>query len=141
MVEAKRKNMTKKLSQEQKDQALAAQAKAIVSAHHKMDGHGEFETSNIVSLLCLTHQCQSDQELKMFTLPSNLSEAERIKLLLFKQDDPVQQNYVFLNAKNIFKGNPDNIQEAVIPVILDNVQVWNETVQTQAGEMFSMLIE
>lgn len=77
----------------------------------------------------------------MFTLPSNLSEAERIKLLLFKKDDPVQQNYVFLNAKNIFRGNPDNIQEAVIPVILENVQVWNETVQTQAGDMFSMLIE
>lgn len=44
-----------------------------------------------------------------FTISDDLSEKERIAILLFKQDDPVQQSYVFQNAKNVFTGNPDNI--------------------------------
>lgn len=44
-----------------------------------------------------------------FTISDGLSEKQRISILLFKQDDPVQQSYVFQNAKNVFIGNPDNV--------------------------------
>ncbi len=47
--------------------------------------------------------------MQVFTIQENLSEKQRIKILLFKKDDPVQQGYVFSNARNIFKGNVDNI--------------------------------
>lgn len=45
----------------------------------------------------------------VFTIQDDLSETQRVRLLLFKKDDPVQQAYVFNNARNIFKNNPDNI--------------------------------
>lgn len=45
----------------------------------------------------------------VFTIADNLSEQDRIKILLFKQDDPLQQAYVFTNARSIFKNNPDKI--------------------------------
>jgi hypothetical protein len=63
-----------------------------------------------------------------FTISDGLSEKQRISILLFKQDDPVQQSYVFQNAKNVFTGNPDNVQNEIIPIILQNVYLWNELV-------------
>lgn len=54
----------------------------------------------------------------IFTISDGLSEKERAMILLFKKDDPLQQSYVFNNAKSIFTGNPDGVQEAIIPVIL-----------------------
>ena len=38
----------------------------------------------------------------MFTLKDGLTEAERCKILLSKTDDPLQADYVFVNAKSIF---------------------------------------
>ena len=46
--------------------------------------------------------CQPDEEIQRFTIEEDLSECERIKILLNKKD-PMQYSYVFLNAINIFK--------------------------------------
>ena len=47
---------------------------------------------------------------------------------------------MFHNAKNIFQHNPDNIQEEIIPLILDNILNWSEYVQINAGDMFDLLL-
>jgi len=51
------------------------------------------------------------------TLQEGLNEAERIKVLMSRHD-MTSQAYVFHNAVNIFNGNPDGIQEQIIPLIL-----------------------
>lgn len=43
------------------------------------------------------------------TLQEDLSEIERVKILLSKKDQPSSQAYVFINAVNIFKGNVGGI--------------------------------
>lgn len=77
----------------------------------------------------------------VFTIQEGLSEKERIKILLFKKDDRSQVQYVFNNAKNIFKGNEDSIQDEIIPIILDNILKWPEEVQVSAGQMFDLLLK
>ncbi len=47
--------------------------------------------------------------MKLFTIADDLTEIERIRLLLFKKQDPLQQGYIFSNAKNIFSNNIDSI--------------------------------
>jgi len=74
----------------------------------------------------------------MLTLTEDLSEAQRIKVLLNKKD-PLQQGYVFINAINIFKGDPD-IQREIIPLILEKIKTCNEEVQAEAGSTFFELI-
>ena len=64
----------------------------------------------------------------VFTIQDGLSETQRVLLLLFKKDDPVQQAYVFNNAKSIFRDNPENIQQEIIPLILDNIRQWSELI-------------
>lgn len=76
----------------------------------------------------------------IFTIADGLSEKERAQILLFKKDDPLQQSYVFNNAKSIFTGNPDEIQETIIPIILQNVLKWSEEIQILAGDMFDLLL-
>lgn len=75
-----------------------------------------------------------------FTIQEGLSEKERVKILLFKKDDPLQQAYVFTNARSIFRGNPDQIQHEIIPIILSNIRKWSEYVQVLAGDMFEVLV-
>lgn len=78
--------------------------------------------------------------MRQFTIPNDLSETERCKVLLRKTDDPLQASYVFQNAKNIFSGNPDRIQQEVIPLLLSRMPNLPESVQIQASEMLAMLI-
>lgn len=52
----------------------------------------------------------------------------------------LQQNYVFQNAKSIFRDNIDSIQEELIPLVLSELLKWSEGRQVQAGEMFEMLL-
>lgn len=76
----------------------------------------------------------------IFTIQDGLSEKQRAKILLFKKDDPLQQSYVFNNAKSVFTGNVDGIQEEIIPLILSNVLKWSEDIQVLAGDMFDSLL-
>ena len=76
----------------------------------------------------------------VFTIQENLSEKQRVKLLLFKKDDPVQQSYVFQNARNIFRDNLDSIQDEIIPLILENIVQCSEYIQIHCGDMFALLI-
>ena len=73
------------------------------------------------------------EELDRLTLQEDLSEAERIKLLLTRNDQPQQQSYVFANALNIFRGNPDGIQQEVIPLIIKGLPGYSEGKQVEAG--------
>ena len=49
---------------------------------------------------------QPEEEIQKFTIEEDLSELERIKLLLSKRE-PSQFGYVFLNAVNIFKDDSE----------------------------------
>jgi hypothetical protein len=78
--------------------------------------------------------------LASFTLKENLSEKERVRELLLHGKNSLQQNYVFQNAKSIFRDNIDSIQEELIPLVLSELLKWSEGRQVQAGEMFEMLL-
>jgi spore coat polysaccharide biosynthesis protein SpsF (cytidylyltransferase family) len=70
-----------------------------------------------------------EEEISKMTLQEDLSEADRIIVLLSKKDYPsTLQSYVFHNATNIFKGNPHGIQQAVIPIILKQLGTFGETI-------------
>ena len=77
----------------------------------------------------------------VFTIQEGLTEKERVKILLFKKDDPLQQQYVFSNARSIFRENVDGIQDEIIPLILDNIKQWSEYIQINAGDMFDLLLK
>ena len=62
-----------------------------------------------------------------------------MKLLLSKKDN-MQQSYVFLNALNIFRGDPQ-MQAEIIPLICDRVPNYGEDLQVQAGVAFFDLID
>ena len=51
----------------------------------------------------------------------------------------MQQSYVFLNAVNIFKGDPE-MQEEIIPIVCEKIQTYSEDLQGQAGLAFFDLI-
>ena len=71
-------------------------------------------------------------------IKEDLTEAERIKVLLGKKD-PLQQGYVFINAINIFKDDPA-MQRDVIPLILSKLSSCSEQVMADAGLKFFELI-
>lgn len=48
---------------------------------------------------------QSEEEIQRYTLSEDLTETERITQLLAKSNT-VQQSYVFFNAFNIFREDP-----------------------------------
>ena len=73
-------------------------------------------------IICL--HIQPEEEINKFTIQEDLSECERIKLLLNKRD-PNQFGYVFLNAVNIFR-NDIEMQAEIIPILVDKVRTYTE---------------
>ena len=72
-------------------------------------------------------------------IEEDLSECERIKLLLSKRD-PNQFGYVFLNAVSIFRDDIE-MQSEIIPILVDKIREYSEDQQVVAGDAFSELIE
>jgi len=93
----------------------------------KIDEHGEFSLPQI-----------PEEEIHRLTIAEDLTECERIKLLLNKKD-PLQQSYVFLNASNIFKDDLQ-MQQEIIPLILNKLSSYSEDIQVEAGRTFQALI-
>ena len=82
---------------------------------------------------------QPEEEILRFTIEEDLSECERIKILLSKKD-PMQYSYVFFNAINIFKDDIE-MQTEIIPLLLDRVEAYGEDMQVEAGHAFLELFE
>lgn len=57
-------------------------------------------------------------------IDEDLSECERIKLLLEKRD-PNQYGYVFLNAVSIFRDDPE-MQSEILPILVVKVRGYTE---------------
>ena len=93
-------------------------------------------TNTCVSLSLLM---QPEEEINKFTIAEDLSEMERIKLLLEKRD-PQQFGYVFLNAVNIFRGDAE-MQAEIIPLLIDKTRGYSEDYQVLAGDAFAELID
>ena len=74
-----------------------------------------------------------------YTIDEDLSECDRIKLLLDKRE-PNQFGYVFCNAVNIFKNDTD-MQREIFPILTEKVRNYTEDQQIVAGDAFSELIE
>ena len=72
-------------------------------------------------------------------IAEDLSECERIKLLLNKRD-PNQYGYVFLNAVSIFRDDIE-MQSEIIPILVEKIREYSEDQQIIAGDAFSELIE
>ena len=72
-------------------------------------------------------------------IEEDLSECDRIKLLLNKRD-PNQYGYVFLNAVSIFR-NDLEMQGEIIPILVEKIREYSEDQQIIAGDAFSELIE
>ena len=83
--------------------------------------------------------CQPEEEILKFVIDEDLSECERIKILLSKKD-PMQYSYVFFNAINIFKGDLE-MQREIIPILLERVAAYGEDMQVEAGHAFLELID
>ena len=56
-----------------------------------------------------------------------MTECQRVKLLLNKKDN-MQQSYVFLNALNIFRNDPQ-MQKEIIPLICQKIRNYGEDMQ------------
>ena len=67
---------------------------------------------------------QPEEEILKYTIEEDLSECDRIKLLLDKRE-PNQFGYVFLNAVNIFKNDTD-MQREIFPILTDKVRNYTE---------------
>ena len=52
----------------------------------------------------------------------------------------MQQQYVFTNATNIFRNDPDT-QNIIVPLIIKQVPNLSEELQIEAGKCFNLLIE
>jgi len=100
----------------------------MVSSLFGSDERGEFKAAKL-----------SEEEIAHHAIPDNLSEADRIKVLLSKKDF-LQQSYVFANALNIFKDDTAT-QLEIIPLILSKIVKFTEPLQVEAGEMFDDLLE
>jgi len=72
-------------------------------------------------------------------IDEDLSECERIKLLLNKRE-PNQFSYVFLNAVNVFRDDIE-MQSEILPILVAKVREYSESAQIMAGDAFSELIE
>ena len=72
-------------------------------------------------------------------IEEDLSECDRIKLLLNKRD-PNQYGYVFLNAVSIFRDDRE-MQGEIIPILVEKIREYSEDQQIIAGDAFSELIE
>ena len=72
-------------------------------------------------------------------IAEDLSECDRIKLLLNKRD-PNQYGYVFLNAVSIFRDDIE-MQSEIIPILVEKIREYSEDQQIIAGDAFSELIE
>ena len=82
---------------------------------------------------------QPEEEIQRFMIEEDLSECERIKLLLNKRD-PNQYGYVFLNAVSIFR-NDIEMQREILPLLVVKIRSYSEDQQIIAGDAFSELIE
>ena len=82
---------------------------------------------------------QPAEEIAKFTIDEDLTECERIKILLAKKD-PTQQGYIFINAINIFRDDIE-MQREIIPLLLEKIQAYGEDMQSEAGHSFFELIE
>ena len=82
---------------------------------------------------------QPEEEINKFTIAEDLTECERIKLLLNKRD-PNQFGYVFMNAVNIFRDDRQ-LQAEIIPILVEKVRNYTEDQQIMAGDAFGQLIE
>ena len=58
------------------------------------------------------------------TIEEDLTECERIKLLLSKRD-PNQFSYVFLNAMNIFRDDVE-MQAEILPLLVEKIRTYTE---------------
>ena len=72
-------------------------------------------------------------------IAEDLSECERIKLLLNKRE-PNQFSYVFHNAVNIFRDD-STMQAEIMPLLCQKIREYSEDQQIMAGDAFSELIE
>ena len=72
-------------------------------------------------------------------IEEDLSECDRIKLLLSKRD-PNQYGYVFLNAVSIFRDDME-MQREILPILVVKIREYTEDQQVLAGDAFSELIE
>ena len=57
-----------------------------------------------------------EEEVKRFLIEEDLTECERVKILL-KKREPNQFSYVYLNAVNIFKDDVET-QSEVVPIMV-----------------------
>ena len=67
---------------------------------------------------------QPEEEIQRFMIEEDLSECDRIKLLLSKRE-PSQFGYVFLNAVNIFRGDVQ-MQREILPILVEKVREYTE---------------
>lgn len=65
-----------------------------------------------------------EEEIQKFTIEEDLTECERIKLLLSKRD-PNQFSYVFLNAMNIFRDDVE-MQAEILPLLVEKIRTYTE---------------
>ncbi len=75
----------------------------------------ELNLPQIVSIL-KDLPLQPEEEIKKMTIPEDLSEYERTKLLLSKKDT-VQRSYVFKSCESLFSSDI-KIQKEILPIIL-----------------------
>lgn len=67
---------------------------------------------------------QPEEEISKYTIEEDLSECDRIKLLLSKRD-PNQFGYVFLNAVNIFRDDLE-MQCEIMPLLVEKIRNYTE---------------
>ena len=72
-------------------------------------------------------------------IAEDLSECERIKLLLEKRE-PNQFSYVFFNAVNIFRDDIQ-MQSEILPILVTKIRNYTEDQQIMAGDAIAELIE
>ncbi|TNV85663.1 hypothetical protein FGO68_gene13354 [Halteria grandinella] len=82
----------------------------------------------------------SEEELKKYSLPEDISEVEKCKLLIGKKGEMKLQAYVFKNHERIFRDNEEN-QDEIIPVLLKSVEKECEEFQIEAGECFAQMLK
>ena len=80
-----------------------------------------------------------EEEVQRFMIAEDLTECERVKLLLHKRE-PSQFSYVFLNAVNIFRDDIET-QSEIIPIMVQKIRIYTEDCQVMAGDAFGELLE